>query len=1196
MARRKQLSDMELRKKRKENMIQGCIIADAIIIYFCMLIGNGIVKGDGNAINAIMDVLGGFPLNFYKILPTSPGLLLAGIVISALIDVLMFDSYLKKKDIVQNPNGDAAFEEDFVSFDKEFVIDPAIVEKVTGAKPKTYYDEEHKKIVTSPKIKNNLKDKVYKACWFQTQLYANQVALSLNGSWAQRNSNAIIFGASGAGKSRYFLNPNLLQANSNYVVTDPSGEIMLGYGAFLQKEENYDVKCLNISDMEHSCRFNPLQYIKDQSDIPVIVTTLMENTQKKEGNSGGDGDFWTKTTQALLCAIIGYLYEVEPIERRNFYNVLEMLRMAQEDEDGQDQEATDFDRMFEVLGKKNPNSYAFHQYLTYSMAPRKTALNILISTAVLLSTYIDIPEFNNLTYKDEMELDKFGAAPYKLKDGATLFAEDEERYSARYKSGKLQQGYIDVEDFRKYKELIERDEKGRYVEGAPYKMAVFLCIPTADTTYNWLTAMLYSIVFKLIYRRGETRAKEQVMPNPRLAFPARLLIDECANIGKIPNLQEYLATCRKYAISIVPIFQSFSQIEKVYGEKDANSIYANCDTTLFLGGVDSKTLKIVCERLGKESVKALSTGTSGGARNKSNSTNLQNVGRELMSRIQVEQMSNSECLVFIRALKPFKVKKFNLNGHPNYKYTAEADPDGHSFVNPFFCEYDDFEIESIRIKKVGELGYNEPQEVNSARLRASKQQALNARKEMALSLQRSAAQYGKFDENAPFESEKERREARADHEAYIEALRTVYLEAKAEKDNYSMDVIASTCARYDIDIGIDMGIKKENSRSRSSGTIDRELFDDEELIYNMREISEAEAIAEMKKSMTFGSPIISGITTEFDLATMEQVYASLGDMVKGSSGDSVMMQLRNEVNNASVIERKEREVQEVKEEIKEETKTDEIFIQQQGPLVDIDFGDEFDENSESDGSNLFESDIEGIEDIIEAKKNQEHEHEGEAEFSVNAEDILKDENLIPTEEELHEELSGEMDFSGIKESEEDFGENEGDENTPIFIDSGDDVMGEYFEENQNDSHDVEKDLQVEKSEDSLSDNEINDEEITGDSSEENLETFVKEEKLEEPYDNKPKDVIAEDFVEKTDGEVETIITEETADFIEAKSEDNSSNVVNEESLKLNETSVATPKKNKRFLVATDDEEDNDDILLNIEAFLSSAKKRKDKEN
>ena len=251
---------------------------------------------------------------------------------------------------------------------------------------------------------------------------------------------------------------------------------------------------------------------------------------------------------------------------------------------------------------------------------------------------------------------------------------------------------------------------------APAKIVLFLNIPLADRTYSWITAMLFSIIFILLYHKGKVRMETEGLTDPELKVPVKCLIDECRNIGKIPNLGEYLATCRKYLISIVPIFQNYSQIVEVYGKEGANSIIGNCDTTIFLGGSDSDTLKIIVERLGKESVKTLSFGSSRG-KSGSVSVNKQEVGRELMSRIQVEQMSNTECLVFIRALRPFKVKKYRLEEHPNYKYTAEADK-RYLRANPYLLEYNDEEIEAVRVKPVGEEGYVEPVVVNSARKRA----------------------------------------------------------------------------------------------------------------------------------------------------------------------------------------------------------------------------------------------------------------------------------------------------------------------------------------------------------------------------------------------------------------------------------------------------------------------------------------------
>lgn len=135
-------------------------------------------------------------------------------------------------------------------------------------------------------------------------------------------------------------------------------------------------------------------------------------------------------------------------------------------------------------------------------------------------------------------------------------------------------------------------------------------------------------------------------------------------------------------------------------------------------------MKIVCERLGNETVKYLSYGNSKG-RLGFVSVNKQEVGRELMSTIQVEQMSNTECLVFISALIPFKVKKYCLENHPNYKYTAESDK-SYLRPKPYLFEYSDEEIEQVRVKAVGEDGYIEPRIIESVRRRAIEQKKYKA--------------------------------------------------------------------------------------------------------------------------------------------------------------------------------------------------------------------------------------------------------------------------------------------------------------------------------------------------------------------------------------------------------------------------------------------------------------------------------------
>ena len=200
-----------------------------------------------------------------------------------------------------------------------------------------------------------------------------------------------------------------------------------------------------------------------------------------------------------------------------------------------------------------------------------------------------------------------------------------------------------------------------------------------------------------------------------MKVPVRFLIDECRNIGKIPNLSIYLATCRKYRITIAPIFQNYSQIEELYGKEGANSIVSNCDAFLFLGGSDKSTLEIIQGHLGKETVKTLSNSMAQTSKG-SNSATKQQTGKDLMTRDQIETMSNAECLLFIRALRPFKTKKYDLNRHPNYVYLNEGKK-GRAYPNPFSIAYEDDAIEENRVKTADEEGYIRPQQVDSARRR-----------------------------------------------------------------------------------------------------------------------------------------------------------------------------------------------------------------------------------------------------------------------------------------------------------------------------------------------------------------------------------------------------------------------------------------------------------------------------------------------
>lgn len=733
-----------LRKKKLfKRTLFNSIFCTLVCIYCFAVLGAAVYECNNNLITGFLHLTETLPNCLLHVFPCSWAYPFIGFIIGVAITLGFFEDYIRRKDTVDNPHGDAAFTTDYDAYNAAFVNDASIIKKASKHEVKGYYDDDdgHKYIVTE-KISKKLLEK----CYQNTQIYAKDVSMSINGKWCQRNANALIFGASGAGKTRFFLKPNMLQANASYIVTDPSGDIMLGLGAFLRKE-GYIVKCLNVDNMNKSCRFNPLYYIRDQKDIPTIAKCLMENT-KDAKKSAGD-PFWDQATLALLAAIFGYLFEVEPIEKRNFYNTLNFLLTAPQDENATETTMTDFDKMFVKLKEKNPNSYAVQQYETFKTAPTKTALSVLISTTVMFSTYL-VDDFNNLTYKDELDLDKIGTAPFVDINGNPMEKIIRDQYGnpmqevvtningipLRDENGniimqdrKVPYSLKEIEADPELNKILKRDDNGYPVEGEPYKVALFLCIPQGDTTYNWIIGMLYSVLFDRIYKAGATRMADLGIGDPELAYPVRFLIDECANIGKIPYLSERLATCRKYKLSVVPIFQNYSQLKNIYKD-DANSIVGNCDTMLFLGGADPDTLKIVTGHLGKETIQFLTNNFNKQGRGGSVGTNISLTGRDLMTAFQVEQMKNSECLVFIRAVKPFRDRKYPLQNHPNYKYTAEANKKEYKFVNPFILQYDDEEIESIRMKFVGEEGYIEPKEVESARSRAMKITRAKKRREL----------------------------------------------------------------------------------------------------------------------------------------------------------------------------------------------------------------------------------------------------------------------------------------------------------------------------------------------------------------------------------------------------------------------------------------------------------------------------------
>ncbi len=226
------------------------------------------------------------------------------------------------------------------------------------------------------------------------------------------------------------------------------------------------------------------------------------------------------------------------------------------------------------------------------------------------------------------------------------------------------------------------------------KTALFLIMSDTDSTFNFLISMVYTQLFNLLCEKADD------VYGGRLPVHVRCLIDECANIGQIPNLEKLMATIRSREISACLVLQAQSQLKSLYKD-NADTIIGNCDSRLFLGGSEPSTLKELSQSLGKETIDTYSTGESRG-RETSHSLNYQKLGRELMSVDDLATLDGGKCILQVRGLRPFLSDKYDMTKHPNYKYLSDADPKNTFDVEKYMShrlklkadeEYDVYEID-----------------------------------------------------------------------------------------------------------------------------------------------------------------------------------------------------------------------------------------------------------------------------------------------------------------------------------------------------------------------------------------------------------------------------------------------------------------------------------------------------------------------
>ena len=218
-------------------------------------------------------------------------------------------------------------------------------------------------------------------------------------------------------------------------------------------------------------------------------------------------------------------------------------------------------------------------------------------------------------------------------------------------------------DIKELRDLMEYDELDTLGD---QKTALFVILSDTDSTFNFVAALMYSQLFNLLCDKADD------FYGGRLPVHVRLILDEFANIGQIPNFDKLIATIRSREISASIILQSQSQLKTIYKDA-ADTIVGNCDSTLFLGGKEKSTLKEISELLGKETIDLYNQSENRGSQ-VSHGLSYQKLGKELMTQDELAVMDGGKCIFMLRGVRPFLSDKYDLTRHPNYRYTADADP------------------------------------------------------------------------------------------------------------------------------------------------------------------------------------------------------------------------------------------------------------------------------------------------------------------------------------------------------------------------------------------------------------------------------------------------------------------------------------------------------------------------------------------
>lgn len=443
----------------------------------------------------------------------------------------------------------------------------------------------------------------------KNRILGQGLRISLDTRHTGLNNNVLVIGGSGAGKTFYVVKPNIMQMNSSFIITDPKGELLRSTGEMLKKN-GYNVKVINLLEMEKSDCYNPFAYIRGETDVVKLVTNIISNTTPK-GASGQD-PFWEKAEGLFLQALFYYVWLEEKPAYRNFGSVLKLIGEAEVTEEGKLSKLGLRMAYLEKNSSAGENHPAVKQYNKCMRGAGDTVRSIIISASSRLAS-LENSQVLRLLSKDGLGLAGLGTGVNG--DGRT-------------------------------------------------KTALYCVIPDSDKTYNYIIGMLYTQVFQELYFQADFNY------GGRLPIHVTFMLDEFCNVALPDDFCSLLSTMRSREISSVIIIQNLAQIKALF--KDTwETVPGNCDSLVYLGGNEASTHEYISKLLGKSTIDKKSSGETRG-RQGSSSRNYDVLGREIMMPDEVRKMDNKKCLVFIRGFNPVMDNKFIPSSHKMFAQTADG--------------------------------------------------------------------------------------------------------------------------------------------------------------------------------------------------------------------------------------------------------------------------------------------------------------------------------------------------------------------------------------------------------------------------------------------------------------------------------------------------------------------------------------------